>query len=248
MSKIIMVHGFNYDPADSKSSPDGLFTKWETMLAGHKLVRHAWGSVPMTMTSLFRAWVHGKWNRYRYAWAQAEEESKQLATRIKHQGKCSIVCHSLGSRVVLLALENDPWAAELVERVLILNGADYSSHGRDVACLRSEIEFFNMCVRDDDVISKLARFAPGKGAEFLGTHGSIMTLPNWIDVVLDAPEHWLWAAEEHGWHIRGDNPEKYSDHCFSYEWSGNYEMFRQVMSGKLVLGEIPRCQVTKTNL
>ena len=49
-------------------------------------------------------------------------------------------------------------------------------------------------------------------------------------MILDDPATQAWAASR-GWTLRGDNPRKVSDHCFSYAWAGNWPLIRAALDG-----------------
>ena len=51
--------------------------------------------------------------------------------------------------------------------MLILNGAEYSASGRQVAEFHPDTLFFNAVTSADDMLNKLGRFAPGIGGDVL---------------------------------------------------------------------------------
>ena len=171
MTPVVLVHGFNYNHRKpNQHHPDShLYPRWRQMLgrADDGVMPFFWFSRP----SVLSAWEHGRWNRYRYAWDLAGEAADRLRMMLLAvREPADILCHSLGSRVVLLALASVPPGT--ARRVLILNGAAYSHSGEAVAEACPETEFYNVVVPADDVISKLARFAPGPGTDFLGNVGA----------------------------------------------------------------------------
>ena len=181
------------------------------MLPERRVVPFTWFSNP----SLWDAWGHGRWNRYRRAWdmaGEAAEGLQRLLGELSSFGSPDVLCHSLGSRVTLLALEQGASA----NRVLILNGADYSDHGEVVAEARPDVGFYNVVVRQDDVLNLLARFAPGDSVRFLGNYGA-STKTNWRNLMLGK---------------NGDNPEKIGDHHFTYENEINWPLYRTALDGK----------------
>jgi len=214
MTPVVLVHGYLHD--HRKPSPNhpehNLYPLWRKML-GHttSVVPFFWFSKP----SFLNAWIHGRWNRYRYAWDLAEEAADRLRTVLSaSEEPVDILCHSLGSRVVLLALMGA--RPGVARRVLILNGAAYSRSGAMAARMCSEVKFYNVVVPADDVISKLARFAPGPGTDFLGNTGAPET-PNWTNVDLGG---------------EGDNPDSAGDHHYSYENEANWPIYRAIFSAE----------------
>ena len=181
----LLVHGFQYDPdSEGRDNPHNhTFPRWEEMLGAVPTFRHAWFSVPLTPKNVWRSWRHGRWNRYRWAWDLARDEALKVANRLRSFPEpADVVCHSLGSRVVLSALALGAPAA----RVLLLNGAEYLNRGGEVARMRSDVEFFSVCVDADDVLDKLGRFAPGFGGSFVGNSPLGLLAPaNWTDLPLD---------------------------------------------------------------
>lgn len=213
MTPVVLVHGFNYNHRKpNKHHPDShLYPRWRAMLthSGSMFVPFFWFS----RAGPLDAWAHGRWNRYRYAWDLAGEAADRLRTvLLTVREPADIVCHSLGSRVVLLALASIPPGT--ARRVLILNGAAYSYSGEAVAEACPETQFYNVVVPADDVISKLARFAPGPGTDFLGNAGAPVA-HNWTNVDLKGG---------------GDNPDSAGDHHYSYENKANWPVYRAIFS------------------
>ena len=226
---ILLVHGFQYDPdAEGRDNPHNhTFPRWEEMLGDVPTVRHAWFSVPLTRRNVWRSWRHGRWNRYRWAWDLAHDEALRVANRLRGFAEpADIVCHSLGSRVVVEALSLGAPAA----RVLFLNGAEYLDAAARVARRRSEIGFFSVSVATDDVLNKLGRFAPGFGGEFVGnTPLGLLASLNWTDLPLDDANFQGTMRELYGWDLAGDNPESVGDHWYSFEHEENWPLYRAIL-------------------
>jgi len=197
------------------------------MLGDVPTVRHAWFSVPLTRRNVWRSWRHGRWNRYRWAWDLAHDEALRVANRLRGFAEpADIVCHSLGSRVVVEALSLGAPAA----RVLFLNGAEYLDAAARVARRRSEIGFFSVSVATDDVLNKLGRFAPGFGGEFVGnTPLGLLASLNWTDLPLDDANFQGTMRELYGWDLAGDNPESVGDHWYSFEHEENWPLYRAIL-------------------
>ncbi len=233
---IIFVHGFKYD--NRTFGPDHpeyhTYPRWREMLPDREVIPFKWFSNP----SLTDAWKKGYWNHYRYAWALAKCAGDRLVgVAMAPRGPVDIVCHSLGSRVVMTALSQRstiPHALMNISKVLVLNGAEYSHTGRAVALACPGIKFYNIIVPEDDVLNDLARFAPGQHHRFLGTHGGGEDLPNWQDLHIDddeSPTH-AWAEARELPAPAGDNPCRRSDHWYSFENEDNWPLYRAVFSGE----------------
>ncbi len=233
---VVFVHGFRYDPRAWGPDHPGYETypTWQMMLPDRRTVPFVWFSKP----SLMEAWKHGRWNTYRYAWDLADRVSRRLVdTLMSMQGPVDIVCHSLGSRVTMQAVKHCPH----VRRVLILNGAEYSHAGRKTAEAAKGATFYNVVVPADDVLDKLARFAPGFRDQFLGSHGinwvgqNAPTPPtNWRDLYLDwadgRPAH--WAAAKGLVAPAGDNPSQIGDHWYTFKNEDNWPLYRAILGGE----------------
>ena len=222
---VLLVHGFQYDPAaEGRDNPHNhTFPRWGEMLGHLPTVRHAWFSVPLTRRNIWQAWRHGRWNRYRWAWDLAHDEAVKVADRLSDFAEPpDIICHSLGSRVVVEALSLGAPAA----RVLFLNGAEYLETAARVARRRSEIEFFSVVVPSDDVLRIPGRFAPGFGGEFVGnTPLGALAPANWTDLPLDDPNFQGAMKELYGWDLAGDNPDQMGDHWYSFEHEDNWPLY-----------------------
>lgn len=234
MNRMIFVHGFNYDPRTfGPDHPENhLYPRWRQMLRG------GWDTIGFTWFSnpgLWDAWGHGYLGRYKYAWSLAKQASERLASIIvASQGGVDVVCHSLGSRVTMAALAK----VANVSRVLILNGAEYSTAGEAVARACPGVKFYNVVVPDDDVLGTAARFAPGHDYKFLGSHGLVSAPPNWQDLRLD-DEGSLARARAEALGLpspAGDNPHQVGDHWYSYENEDNWPIYRTIFSGDWDLG------------
>lgn len=230
-SPLLMVHGFRYDPKSIKDNPHtSTFLLWNEMLqADNRSYGFGWYSVPMGPRGLFRAWRNRHRNTYRYAWDLALSASTALATLVAPEA--DIVCHSLGSRVVMQCLKTRP---DLKPRqVLIFNGAEYAFEGLAVAKAHPDTEFFNIIVKTDAVLSVFgAHAAPGifMGG-VLGLSGVPDAPSNWHDIVLDSEEVKEWGREN-GMFLEGDNPSQISDHWYSFKWAGNWPLYRRILAGE----------------
>ena len=234
---VIAVHGYRYDPqARNRNNPHlGTFRTWrEQLLKGRETLGFGWYSAPAGLGAVLRAWRHGRYNTYRWAWDLAEDAGRALAQVILGLNRpCEILCHSLGSRVVLGALRADN--ALPVTNVVFMNGAELARTACRTAVANRHVRFVNLVVREDDVLARFGSvFAPKGGlyASVIGHGGLGLQAPtNWIDVALDAPEVQIWGAE-HGWALRGDNPDSAGDHWFTFRHEGNHGLIRAALAGE----------------
>ena len=114
----------------------------------------------------------------------------------------SLMAHSLGSRVVLAALEHDPKLP--VERALFMSGADSTKHAEAVARTVPKVKFTNFVVPGDGTLGLLGRlFTPTLGwEEVIGRQaiGGRIPAGNWRDVRLErADDHWDAYKDEAYW-------------------------------------------------
>ena len=243
MSKIILVHGFGFDPEhDGKHNPyTGVFPELREALAVPGAEGFGWYSVPLSVKGLWHAWGRAprRWNRYRKAWDYSSFAATTLAGQLsRHDEPVSLVGHSLGTRVVLQAIDQLPPQIGHVDRVLLLNGAEFARNARPVALRHRDIRFTNIAVETDDVLDVLGdKFAPGRRGHCIGQLGLKAErendpLPgNWCDIFLDDIETRDLAFNQRDWIIEGDNPRSYQDHWYSYRWRGNWPMLRAWAAG-----------------
>ena len=53
---------------------------------------------------------------------------------------------------------------------------------------------------------------------------------HWLDIHLDRPQTRIWGTE-HGWVLRGGNPDTAGDHIFTYRHEGNHGLIRAALNG-----------------
>ena len=226
---IILIHGYRYTPtATNTDNPHTtLFKVWRKELGGFSVIDHGWFSVPSTLSNLFKAWSKGHSSRYEWAWKLAKDEADTLISVINDIGQCNIIAHSLGTRVALQAIKKKA----NIKTALFLNGAEYSSTARIIAG-NSKVQFHNMFVHEDDVLSHFGRFAPPaflEGQSFIGQAGLQIKLNNWKDYQLDSKELQAWG-KDNGYNLLGDNPDSIGDHRYSYTWLPNWELYRDILT------------------
>ncbi len=246
---VILVHGFGYDPwREGRNNPHhagplgdfSIYRYWQAYLTGQRpTVDLGWYSVPSGLCGLSAAWINGYRNHYRYAWDLAAEAGRVLATMIQRLGEVDILCHSLGSRVVLAALRQERYLP--VRNVVMLNAAELTKTGYVTALANDRVRFFNLVVHADDVLGVFGSlFAPSGSiyATTLGQHGlhcdDVLTfqaevLPeNWCDIDLDSPKTQAWGRSQ-GWTLGGDNPNAIGDHWYSWKNPGNHAMLQRAL-------------------
>lgn len=223
MTYVIGVHGFQYDPAgdDPDNDPwNKLYPLWRRMVVGEPpgdpyvdgFHGHGWYSAPLGARYVWRAWRAGYFNRYYHAWDLAVAEGRVLREVIRWHvkgghGPVALVAHSLGSRVVLAALNTDDVEiTECVARVLLLSGADSRAHALAVAP-RLRCPVLNVVVHDDRVLGVAGRYGTPKiGAEpVIGRTGlrnlGLSGVPDlWYDLHLtEADDHWDAYEDRRYW-------------------------------------------------
>lgn len=253
-----LVHGFKYDPAaDDRDNPHKrTYPEWRGHI-GTPCFGFGWYSVPGGIgggrsafryaRSILEAWANGKRSTYKYAWQLAEDTGPVLGVTLdalanpKHGNRpkgfsWDIVCHSLGSRVVLSALLDFPHIP--VRRVLFLNGAASCRLARVVAMKRPNVEFFNVVVKSDDVLCRLGKHFSGQGlgGQVIGYDGlTILAPPNWTEFILDSKEVRAWGLNN-GFDLQGDNPHSVADHWYSFHYEPNWKLWRYILRGEDLSG------------
>ncbi|KKK97496.1 hypothetical protein LCGC14_2652170 [marine sediment metagenome] len=232
---VIMIHGFRYDPKSHGDNNPHLstFEHWrKNIIKTTSAFGFGWWSCPgkwMLPRSLLKAFLAGRWNTYRYAWDLAEDAGRELAKIIAQFPKpVTLLCHSLGSRVVLGAIESD--LALPINRVVIMNGAELRKTAVRIVRKRPRIRFFNLVVEEDDVLKRFGeRFVPEKGV-CIGRVGLGIEAPqNWSDLNLDSLAFKVWARSQ-GWpNVEGDNPKGYFDHWWTHKHEGNWPLIHALL-------------------
>lgn len=234
MTKTIVVHGFMYDPDDigGCNDPQKFFSDIRKVV-GRPVEGFSYYSVPFgfKFTQPFKSsyqfcrawlgsWLNGYVHPYRYAWSQAEKAGWRLAKQLeKEQEPVNLLCHSLGSRVVITALKYVP---HKVNKVIILNGAELVRNSTGL----QKTNIFNIVVSTDDVLKILGeRFSGDKNGKTIGQYG----VPGWDNIVLDDISTQEYYLKEYGWVIKGDNPKSYWDHWYSYRFEGNHKLIQHFL-------------------
>ena len=239
---VALVHGYRYDPTRSgKNNPhDTDFKLWRQNLEwlGHyegvAVKEFGWYSAG-GWRAIFMAWSYGYRNTYRWAYSKLSTDAgRRLAAMSKKHDKLDVVCHSLGSRVVLEAIR----LGGNFGTVIILSGAEMVDVAWPIVEAHPEVTFWNVLTLHDRVIDYLAEnLTPGPGWSAIGNDG-VTGLPNCHNVVLDDADT-KRVAGMMGWHLKGDNAKSIADHRVSHEWSGNWDMYRAMLWQPTKMDGIP---------
>ena len=254
---LIMINGFDFDPTEKgRDNPHlKLFPYWEENLRSCMEENWAyfgfgWYSAELELSSWIGGALRAHWNPYRWAWELAGNAGGILAQTIQRRlvdeasngdesisATICIIAHSLGVRVALSALTQLP--AVSVNRILLLNGSEYSQTSKVIANY-TNAEVLNCTVNSDDVLNKLGSvFAPEAFIKaVVGQSGIELSPSNWVDFCLDDQDVQTRAANSGYDNIRGDNPTKIADHWYSYNHDGNWPLFCDFLSGKRKIDDL----------
>lgn len=200
------------------------------------------------LKSIYESWRHGYWNTYLYAWELGNKASNCLVeTLIALNKPVNIICHSLGTHVVIKALRNpiflkamnDPESPLSLSKVILLNGAEFVGPSREAAkALIGQTSFFNIVVQTDAILDLLgenaAPDASNKG-DVIGHDGIKEDRPdNWTDIVLDHAKTQEWGRENGYNNLQGDNPKNLADHWYSHCHASNWKLYRAILAGEKI--------------
>ena len=228
---IFFVHGYRYDPDNrGRNNPhDTIYKRWKAELPGQECLEFSYYSAPGWKGHV-RAWMNGYRNSYRWAYSKL---AVKAAYRLAHvaalnTGDSNIICHSLGSRVALMAIE----LGAPIKTCIIMSGAEMVDVAVEIAADNPDTTFYNCYSKADGIIDYIAEnFTPGGPGEAIGNDG-IVGLKNWHNIVLDNKRVKAWAQDTHRWNLRGSVPgESGEDHEISYRWYGNWQMYRAMVEG-----------------
>ncbi len=212
-------------------------------------IAYGWHSSPGLASSLLK---HGQ-NHYQRAYRYAEESATPLHHVISAVDQLleadipiDIMCHSLGSRVVIRLLakiaQHTPHLLKRIGKVIILGGAEYVFEAEVMlkSIYASGIpmpEIYNFITRENDVLDTLAENFGPKGFgnhSVIGHDGidkrGIQPVDQWLDIQLDSKEVHIWADKE-GFKLRGDNPGFFyvMDHWYYYTFRGNMAFYHKIL-------------------
>ena len=233
---LLMVHGYNHDPKEEKHSPfreGGNFDVWPKIFTDHECEPVAWYS-GIQFEDTLKAFKAKHPTTYRWSYLDlAPEAARGLLTLGEGRTGLDVVAHSLGTRVVLLAIKKRP---EMFGKVLLLNGAEIWREAIPVIEKHPDIQFLNIAVREDDVLARMgAKAAPGEGPKHCIGNGcppGMRWLPNFDEVILDDEYDQNYFATKGYPDLEGDGPS-YGDHSFSFLHKPNHKLFRAFFRGEL---------------
>ena len=161
-----------------------------------------------------------------------------------------ILCHSLGSVVVIGALANaaklDPVVLKRIGRVIILGGSEYCGEARTMYTLIREEEkqqgwkaeqgpnFYNIVSGENAILNIFAEnFGPRSffsNTQVIGHNGLETRNPakRWMDFQIDGDHLMQWLSKS-SVSISGDNPGEPWDHWYYYTHRGNMEFYRRIL-------------------
>lgn len=212
---IIAVHGFDYgyDAHDNASaaSLDALFAK----MAAQPVVGFNWYSGTLGIGGELRALKDGEPDPYQDAYQKlAPAAAERLAATIGSMSRPTLICHSLGTRVALLAMQIAPG----VERAIFFNGACLV---RDVPPASYRPPILNFVCKSDVVLTALGSRFGGEEGPCIGSVG----LESATNITVDDPAEQTLVLDKRGWAIQGDS------HWSVYSWRGNWPMVRAFLGG-----------------
>lgn len=241
---IITVHGYNTDPDsdDIEDRPGPQQHEFRTALHPHDTDPFNWFSAVQGKWSHIFKSVSKYWTLLfklqlptTYHWAYEELAVKAADDFLKKYEGCTglnVFAHSLGSRVVLLAMEKNP---SMFGRVCFINAAERVEVAERVIKKAPHVKILNCCVKDDDVLDRAAGYmSPGRGKErIMGQDGIPDFHGYFTQVFLDSDYHKMEYAQEYKLDLRGDNPDSFGDHHYSYRYPGNHALYRMFFDGDL---------------
>lgn len=236
MSAIITVHGYNSDPASKKwkDRPDGQQREFAKALSPHHAHPFNWFSaIQGKFSHILKAWSKGYPTTYHWAY---EELALKAADAFldKHEGCAglNVFAHSLGSRVVLQAINKNP---AMFDRVCFINAAERTEIAEIILNKAPNVKVLNCCVWEDDVLDKAAGYmSPGRGKELImGQDGLLNIHDNFTEVLLDNPHDREVYREKYGFDLRGNDPDSFGDHHFSYQHRGNWPLYQAFFNDEL---------------
>lgn len=232
-SRLFMVHGFDYDPKVPKynaCAADGAFSIWAQHLPPEDFLKFPfdWYS-GRAIFDLFKAWRHGHLTTYAWSYTELAVTAGERLARFGFGRGSDVICHSLGSRVVLQALHVKP---NLFRRVIFLNGAETVKAAGPIIKRSPETQFLNISVSTDVVLKRGgAWLEPEWGKHHCIGYAGLKDqgLDNVIDIQLDNQTDKQFLKNKYGWDVAGDDPELISDHQYSYQHPGNWDLYRHFL-------------------
>ena len=254
---------YHFDDVDPDADNEHHFTPWPKRLGlmdqdrggGGLAVGFGWLSNPGFATSMLSHFQNFYSRAYDYAsevaWTLVHTlDQLQLAmAALGKPRRIDIFCHSLGSRVVLHAINlagrnGFPHVIRNLDRVIVLGGAEYVRDAQETfrevqrACPTYDLgpKFYNVGCRENDVLDRLGEnFGPrGFGDHEVVGHdglGFSETGKRWIDLGLDNADLSAWTKAKFKWTLMGDGPRIW-DHWYYYTHEPNCRLYRAILQNR----------------
>ena len=247
---VVMVHGYNYDPARPDADPHrSLFAfvpsrdcrrirSWPTGLGfaddggetgpGDRLRLAGDGGDTFRTCSGGAAPASPSSTTGRRSSASSWRRSCRSVQRLAPGRPVDLLAHSLGARVALAAL---PHLAEAPGRVILLGAAEFDGRAREgLAAVRSPSppDVYNVTARANDPYDlAFETFARRRGWEERAVgRGLGDERPHWLDLQLDRPDVTAWINERG---IRLKPPESRLCHWGFYTRSGALAVYQAIL-------------------
>lgn len=168
----------------------------------------------------------------------------ELAEQLPPSKPIDILCHSLGSRVVVRAMamigKHQPELLARMGQIIILGGAEYVVEAQLMirrlyeSGASSLPSFYNIVSRENDVLDKLGEnFGPRTfgNTNVIGHNGLDVQNPggHWIDIQIDKADMQHWMLEKHNIHVSGDRPGNVWDHWYYYTYRDNMKLYHKIL-------------------
>jgi hypothetical protein len=235
---VVLVHGFKYSPQTPGRDPHPF-----VLGAEGTSVRGRSASWPRRL-GLGRGLVVGfGWHGTGTIWAaqaRAARAGAALAALVRTACRpVDIVAHSLGARVTLAAMAELPPGA--VSRAILISGAELRSRAEAVLAAPGgrASEIVNVCSRENDLFDALYEsfVAPHRPFDRAIGAGFGTTVPNWLDLQLDASPVRRGLAQL-GFDIPA--PDRRVCHWSGYLRSGTWSLYRALIEERLPLAALRR--------
>jgi len=237
---VILIHGYKFSPAAPRHDPHRHILSLSPKPGCRKAIswpRHLGfgrGAGDEGLCIAFGWEARGSvWRAWRRA-AQAGGGLADLVARIGRlrPGPVDILCHSLGARVALCALERLP--AHSIGRMVLLAAAEFQSGARRAMSSPAgrSAEVINIVSRENDLFDGVVEWllrAPQPGDRALGAGLGLdrQGAPrNWLDVQIDCPSS-RRALAEFGYRI--PPPARRICHWSAYLRPGLFAFYRDLL-------------------
>jgi pimeloyl-ACP methyl ester carboxylesterase len=234
----VLIHGFKYSPrAPGRDPHRSVLGSGETPACGRS------ASWPRRL-GLGRGLVVGfGWHGTGTIWAaqaSAARAGSALAALVRTAGRpVDVVAHSLGARVALAAIAELPAGA--ISRAILISGAELRSRAAAVLATPGGRagEIVNVCSRENDLFDALYEsfVAPHRPFDRAIGAGLGTTVPNWLDLQLDAAEVRRGLGRL-GFDIPA--PDRRVCHWSGYLRSGTWPLYRALIEDRLPLAALRR--------